>query len=608
MSTATRSRARTKRTDPAVVILGVLFVVALPLLGFFAYKLLLKKPEVIVETVVVKAPPVKKRAVEKPSDDNSAAVGDQMARMDRQSGLGQRNKTRKPAGDGRSSVAAAVDRVAQDAHDARELGKKILVIWLFDESASAAMLRREVTGEFDNFYKVLATAEPPEAASSKPSETAAAKPAESAAAMPSESASAETPDANSTESADASTAKPPEAATASGEDAPVLSVVGGFSSVVKFATEEPEADVQKISAAAAGLQQAADHVEKPIAAIHAVLEKFGDFRIKKHRWVTIVLVTDEAGDDEAQIDEVLPQLERYSIPVNCIGVTAPFGKLTGADMFAEGKPGAETEVRVRQGPESRFPEWIHLDFPNGGGDAESSLNTGLGPYSLTRLCKESGGDYFALSTGGGGWSGGNWGRQQAGATLPRSYAPKYLPEKMLQDELEQNKAKKALVEAALLPQASVIPLRTLTVDASDEVKKQQLLANVQKPAAKLLPPIDKLLDTLKVGEADEPKLTEPRWKAGYDLAYGRALAAKARCQGYDDMVATLKTEKFKNDKSSTWMLEPSDDPTGISVDDKMAIKARDYLNRVVKEHPSTPWAKAAERELASPIGWKRLEQ
>jgi hypothetical protein len=40
----------------------------------------------------------------------------------------------------------------------------------------------------------------------------------------------------------------------------------------------------------------------------------------------------------------------------------------------------------------------------------------------------------------------------------------------------------------------------------------------------------------------------------------------------------------------------------------MAIKARDFLNRVVKEHPSTPWAKAAERELASPIGWKRLEQ
>ena len=271
--------------------------------------------------------------------------------------------------------------------------------------------------------------------------------------------------------------------------------------------------------------------------------------------MTIVLVTDEAGDDEAQIDEVLPLLERYSIPVNCIGILAPFGKLTGADVFAEGKPADEKEVRVRQGPESRYPEWIHLDYPNGRDDSELSLDTELGPYSLTRLCKESGGNYFPLSMGGGGdWGGGRGRHSQAATTLPRAYAPKYIPEKDFQEQLEKNKAKKALIEAAMLPQVAVIRLSTLTVDAQDEVKKQQMLANVQKPAAKLLPPIDKLLDTLKAGEADEPKLIEPRWKAGYDLALGRALAAKARCQGYDDMVATLKTDKFKDDKHNMWIL------------------------------------------------------
>ncbi len=61
-----RSRGRTKRFDPAVIILGVLFVAALPVLGFFAFKLLMKKPEVIVETEVVKAPRVKKPEVQKP--------------------------------------------------------------------------------------------------------------------------------------------------------------------------------------------------------------------------------------------------------------------------------------------------------------------------------------------------------------------------------------------------------------------------------------------------------------------------------------------------------------------------------------------------------------
>ena len=303
-----------------------------------------------------------------------------------------RNQTSQPgrqaAGDGRPTVATAVDRVAQEAHDALGLGKKVLVVWLFDESASAASLRREVTDQFESFYKTVATAESAEASA------------------------------------------------ATGDDAPVLSVVGGFSSVVKFATEEPEADAQKVSAAATGLQQSSEHTEKPFAAVQAVIEKFGDYRVKKQRWVTIVLVTDEAGDDETQIDEVLPLLERYSIPVNCIGVVAPFGKMTGADVFAEGKPVDDKDVRVRQGPESRFPEWIHLDYPNGRDDSELGLDTELGPYSLSRLCKESGGDYFPLSMGGGGdWGGGgmgggNRGRHQAGhggCRMPTR--PSIIPEK-----------------------------------------------------------------------------------------------------------------------------------------------------------------------------------
>ena len=40
----------------------------------------------------------------------------------------------------------------------------------------------------------------------------------------------------------------------------------------------------------------------------------------------------------------------------------------------------------------------------------------------------------------------------------------------------------------------------------------------------------------------------------------------------------------------------------------MATKAREYLNRVIKEHPGTPWASSAARELEGPIGWKKLER
>ena len=40
---------------------------------------------------------------------------------------------------------------------------------------------------------------------------------------------------------------------------------------------------------------------------------------------------------------------------------------------------------------------------------------------------------------------------------------------------------------------------------------------------------------------------------------------------------------------------------------KQAAEANEYLTRVVDEHPDTPWAMLASRELASPLGWQWSE-
>jgi hypothetical protein len=39
----------------------------------------------------------------------------------------------------------------------------------------------------------------------------------------------------------------------------------------------------------------------------------------------------------------------------------------------------------------------------------------------------------------------------------------------------------------------------------------------------------------------------------------------------------------------------------------MAQKANVYLRRVIDEHPETPWALIAKKELDSPFGWKWQE-
>ena len=113
------------------------------------------------------------------------------------------------------------------------------------------------------------------------------------------------------------------------------------------------------------------------------------------------------------------------------------------------------------------------------------------------------------------------------------------------------------------------------------------------------------------GEADREKEQDPRWQAGYDLAMGRAIAARLRATTYNEMLALIKTSlKFdppKNaqmEQNNTWVLKASDSIETGSRDAQLAEKARMYLQRVIDQHPDTPWALLATQELRIPIGWQ----
>jgi hypothetical protein len=117
-----------------------------------------------------------------------------------------------------------------------------------------------------------------------------------------------------------------------------------------------------------------------------------------------------------------------------------------------------------------------------------------------------------------------------------------------------------------------------------------------------------VLEILKVAERDRDKEAVPRWQAGYDLAIGRALAAKARTVGYNLMLAEVKRgKKFKNPKNNTWILRPSKNVTVGTQIANDAAKAEEYLNRVIHEHEGTPWAYLARIELGDPLGWEWTE-
>ena len=66
--------------------------------------------------------------------------------------------------------------------------------------------------------------------------------------------------------------------------------------------------------------------------------------------------------------------------------------------------------------------------------------------------------------------------------------------------------------------------------------------------------------------------------------------------------------RFKNPGSDTWQLEPSEEVSVGSQTEKLAKQATTYLERVVREHPGTPWALLAGEELRTPLGYKWVER
>jgi hypothetical protein len=186
----------------------------------------------------------------------------------------------------------------------------------------------------------------------------------------------------------------------------------------------------------------------------------------------------------------------------------------------------------------------------------------------------------------------------------RRYQPDYVSIAQYERLVGSGRNRRALVEAARLTWTSPLEDVPLRFPKRDEAELAQQLSLAQRSAALLQPKLDLLVKTLESGAADRAKEDEPRWQAGYDLALGRALAAKVRCEGYNMMLAQAKLgQPFERERSNTWILAPGREFAATALE-KEAAEAVALLEQVRTEHPGTPWAMLAERELSTPLGWR----
>ncbi len=481
------------------------------------------------------------------------------------------------AGEGITGASGAIDRITHEILLSLA-DRKTLVVWVFDRSPSMLRQRSEVLGRFDRVYEELGVIE------------AAGNPA-----------------------------------FKKYDDKPLLTSIVSFGNTVELHTKKPTDNLAEIKEAVENFPADESGIEKVFSAVYLAAQEYKSLRVpdaqtkQPKRNVMIVVFTDEAGDDQDGLETTVKECRQYEIPVYVVGVPAPFGRKETMVKWVDPDPQYDQTPQwgvVDQGPESLLPERVKLHF-SGDRTDEEPIDSGFGPFGLTRLAYETGGIFFAVHPN---RNVNRTIRQRDTAeysayleyffdpAIMRRYRPDYVSTDVYMRQLSQNKARAALVKASQASWLTPMDEPRLRFVKRDEAALANDLSEAQKEAAKLEPKVNGLYELLKLGEADREKETTPRWQAGFDLALGRVLAVKVRTESYNAMLAKAKRGlKFEEEKNNTWVLAPADEISVGSQLENSADKARELLERVVKDHPGTPWALLASRELEQPLGWKWTE-
>ena len=475
-----------------------------------------------------------------------------------------------------TGATGAVDRLTQEILSSLE-ENATMIVWLFDQSASLTRQRSEIESRIDRIYRELNLLKDAKAKGFREHND---------------------------------------------EDIPLLTHVYAFGEQVGPVLAEATDDVGRIKSAIANIRRDSSGIENVFTAITRCVKDFKEYSkvdrktgLRK-RNVKFIVVCDEAGDDGTKVNTAIKACEKAAIPVYVIGVPAPFGRAESRVKWVDPDPQYDQRPQialVSQGPESVMSERINLSFISGNFNDLELIDSGFGPFNLTRLCYQTGGIYFAVHPNR------RRGRVSFRETstlasdlryffdpmVMRKYRPDYVSLNEYRKRANSNQARMSLLQAAAVPQTGQLVARRLRFPKTDEARFVRLVGEAQRSAAILQPKLGRLYSILKQGELDREKEASPRWQAGFDLAIGRVVAASLRAKSYNEMLALAKTKlEFTKEKSNTWVLRPSNDlSTTGSQNEKLAEKARGYLERIVDQHPETPWALLAKRELKTPLGW-----
>lgn len=375
------------------------------------------------------------------------------------------------------------------------------------------------------------------------------------------------------------------------------------SSVVAFGQQmqelsPPTADYSQVVEAIRKVPTDASGIENVFSAVLGCVLRYQKERVSEHRRVMIVVWTDESGNDYARLEEAVQFCRNNVIPVYIVGPSAMFGKEQGTVSYRH-SDGKTYPLPVDRGPDSVREERLHLPYWFDGSQFET-LHAGLGPFALTRLAHESGGAYFI--------------KDHAADASPfsietmRRYEPEYnSPDEYLRLAHHSPLRKAVLTVVDMTRQRKFKGTPRLSFAPTGQTFFNEM-REAQETVAYDSMILQQCLAVFGARGLEQAyaKETSPRWRAWYDLTYGRLLGMMVRCNEYNWACATMKAKgaDFVDKKSNRWQFKPDGALHFGSQDERMAKEAARLLSRCIKENPGTPWAVLAQRELKDPFGFR----
>jgi len=403
---------------------------------------------------------------------------------------------------------------------------------------------------------------------------------------------------------------------------------------------KPTSFGSQITAAIRNLPIDGSGLENVMTAVNQVMEEYG----KKWKGGMMINVwTDESGDDILKLEETIYTCRKRNTVVNVVGPTAVLGSERGRHYYVDKATKLDFLLPIKRGPDTSLPERIFMPYwfesplapwiQDGvvaargvqwyGGPHREGVLSGVGPYALTRLALQTGGQFILLD------------RAEDKSPYTMETMKRYLPDYGSPEDYVRSVNSSPLRTAVSHAVQSTYSVANLWPPSSEFILVRDThypfgiirhyytpprfreLLKVELP--KQLAHANACADVVETAlkhfpeggmESEYGGERSARWRAWYDLTRGRLLAMSIRTLEYKMACEKIWQPGFLAPGTNRIELNASGEYLSGSISEQRAKEAVRLLTRCQTENEGSPWALLAGWELAKPFGVsiKQIEQ